>query len=65
MLDVVFREDKLRYRERTGARNLSTIRKIVLGVLARDDTLKCGKEGKRLIASSDSKYRDLILKNIF
>ncbi len=27
--------------------------------------LKCGREGKRLIASSDSKYRDLILKKYF
>ena len=65
MLDVVFREDKLRYRERIGAQNLSTIRKIILGVLAQDKTLKCGREGKRLIASSDPKYRELILKSIF
>jgi predicted transposase YbfD/YdcC len=65
MLDVVFKEDKLRYRERIGAQNLSIIRKIILGVLAQDKTLKCGREGKRLIASSDPKYRELILKSIF
>ena len=35
-LDVVFREDKLTYRHRIGAQNLSIIRKIVLGALAKD-----------------------------
>jgi predicted transposase YbfD/YdcC len=64
-LDVVFREDKLRYRERNGARNLSIIRKITLGALGRDKTLKCGKEGKRLAAATDSTYRENLLKNLF
>ena len=64
-LDVIFREDKLRYRERTGAQNLSVIRKIILGALGRDKTLKCGKEGKRLRAAVDPTYREKILKNLF
>ena len=64
-LDVIFREDKLRYRERNGARNLSTIRKITLGALGRDKTVKCGREGKRLLAATDWMYREKILKNLF
>lgn len=64
-LDVVFREDKSRYRERIGAQNLSIIRKIVLGAVTRETTLKCGKEGKRLRAAVDPLYREKILKNLF
>lgn len=64
-LDVIFREDKLRYRERNGARNMSTIRKITLGALGRDKTVKCGREGKRLLAATDSTYREKVLKNLF
>lgn len=64
-LEVIFREDKLRYRERIGARNLSTIRKITLGLLGRDKTLKCGREGKRLVAATNAAYRENVLKNLF
>lgn len=64
-LDVIFREDKLRYRERIGARNLSIIRKITLGVLGRDKTLKYGREGKKLAAATSSIYRENILENLF
>lgn len=64
-LDVIFREDKLRYRERIGAQNISIIRKVIVGALGRDKTLKCGKEGKRLRAAVDPKYREEILKNLF
>ena len=65
VLDVTFREDKLRYRDRVGAQNLATIRKLVLGVLAKDDTLKCGKKNKRLIAATDPEYREKVLKLLF
>lgn len=65
VLDVVFREDKLRYRERVGAQNLATVRKLVLGALSRDTTLKCGKAGKRLVAATDPQYRETILKKLF
>ncbi len=64
-LDVIFREDKLRYRERIGAQNLSVIRKIILGALAKETTLKIGKEGKRLRAAVDPIYREKILKILF
>jgi predicted transposase YbfD/YdcC len=65
VLDVVFREDKLRYRERIGAQNLSAVRKLVLGALAKDTTLKCGKAGKRLTAATNPQYREIILKKLF
>jgi predicted transposase YbfD/YdcC len=64
-LDVIFREDKLRYRDRVGARNLAAVRKIVLGALAKDKTLKCGKAAKRLVAATSEEYREKVLKNIF
>jgi len=65
VLDVTFREDKLRYRDRIGAQNLASIRKLVLGVLTKDNTLKCGKKNKRLIAATDPGYREKVLKLLF
>lgn len=65
VLDVIFREDKLRYRQRVGAQNLASIRKIALGVLAQGKTLRVGKAGKRLVAATDPSYREKILKQFF
>ncbi len=65
VLDVTFREDKLRYRDKVGAQNLASVRKIVLGALAKYDTLKCGKKNKRLIAATDPVYREKTLKSFF
>lgn len=45
---------------RNGACNMSTIRKIILGALGRDKTVKCGREGKRLLAATDVTYRKRI-----
>ncbi len=64
-LDVIFREDKLRYRDKVGARNLAAIRKIVMGALAKDKAHKYGKAAKRLYAASSSEYRESILKIFF
>jgi len=64
-LDIILREDKLRYRHEIGARNLSTIRKVVLGALGRDKTRKCGRIGKRVVAASDPLFREEVLKNLF
>lgn len=65
VLDVTFREDKLRYRDRIGAQNLASIRKITLGALSKDKFLKCGKKNKRLLAATDPDYREKILKSLF
>jgi len=64
-LDIILREDKLRYRHEVGARNLSTVRKIVLGALSKDKTHKCGRIGKRIVAASDPLFRNEVLKNLF
>ena len=64
-LDVIFREDKLRYRHAVGARNFAMIRRIVLGTLSRDKTHKCGKAGKRILAASDPVFREEMLRNLF
>ena len=55
----------LRYRHEVGARNLSIVRKIVLGALGKDKTRKCGRMGKRVVAASDPAFREEVLKNLF
>jgi len=64
-LDVIFREDAHRYQARVGAANLSLIRKMTLGVLTRDTTVKKGKATKQMKAVSSPVYRDYLLKNCF
>jgi predicted transposase YbfD/YdcC len=64
-LDVVFRQDKSRYRNRTGARNLAVIRKIALNGLLREDSLKKGVATKQCAAACDPLYREKVLKNLF
>ena len=65
VLDVTFRQDSSRYRERIGAQNLAAIRKITHGILSKDTTLKCGKQGKRLVAATSPEYREELLKKLF
>lgn len=65
VLDITFREDQLRYRDRIGAENLAAIRKLTLSALAKDKKLKCGKSGKRIAAATDPEYREKLLKLIF
>jgi predicted transposase YbfD/YdcC len=57
-LDVVFREDAHWYQARIGAANLSLMRKIALGILKRDTTIKKGKAIKLLKAITLPSYRD-------
>jgi len=64
-LDVTFGEDRHRYQARVGAANLSLVRKIALGVLSRDTTVKKGKATKQMKAVSSPSYRDYLLKNCF
>lgn len=64
-LDIILREDKLRYRHEVGARNLSIVRKVVLGALGKDKTHKCGRMGKRVVAASNPLFREEVLKNLF
>jgi predicted transposase YbfD/YdcC len=64
-MDVIFREDYHRYQKKQGAANLSLMRKMALGILSRDKTVKKGKATKQMKAISSGNYRDHLLKNCF
>lgn len=64
-LDIIMREDQNRYRHKVGARNLSIIRKVVLGALSKDKSRKCGRANKRLIAACNPLFREEVLKKCF
>ena len=64
-LDVIFKEDGHRYQKRIGAANLSLMRKIALGLLTKDTTIKKGRATKQMKAVSSPTYRDHLLKNCF
>jgi len=56
VLDVVFREDASRVRERNAARNLALLRKIALNLARADSTLKASLKGKRKYAGWDDAF---------
>lgn len=64
-LDVIFRQDQSRYRNRVGARNLAVVRKIVLNALAKETSVKGGIATKQCAASCNPFYRAKIVKNLF
>jgi predicted transposase YbfD/YdcC len=64
VLDVVFEEDKQKYKDKTMAQNLSCLRKIALNLLKKDSR-KASLQAKRLRAACNITYREEILKNLF
>jgi predicted transposase YbfD/YdcC len=56
VLDVVFREDASRVRDRNAARNLALLRKIALNLARGDTTLKASLRGKRKYAGWDDAF---------
>jgi predicted transposase YbfD/YdcC len=62
VVDVTFREDKQRYRDKTMAQNLSCLRKLAFNILKKDSR-KSSLKSKRLRAASNLSYREEILKN--
>jgi len=64
-LDVVFRQDQSRYRNRTGARNLAAMRKIVLNALSRAASVKGGIATRQFAAVVNPAYREMVFKNLF
>ena len=64
-LDVIFRQDQSRYRNRVGARNLAAIRKIVLNTLSNETSLKGGIASKQCAAACNPAYRDKLIKKLF
>jgi hypothetical protein len=64
-LDVIFDEDRHRYQDRVGAANLSLLRKVALGILSKDSSLKCGRASKQMRAATSSAFREHLFKNCF
>ena len=64
-LDVHFKQDASRYRERNGASNLAVLRKIALNMLSKEKTLKKGIATKQCAAAHKEGYREKVLKNLF
>lgn len=64
-LDVIFDEDRHRYQDRIGAANLSLLRKVALGILSKDFSLKCGRTSKQMRAATSSAFREHLFKNCF
>ena len=64
-LDVIFRQDKSRYRDRVGARNLAVIRKMALHALSKETSIKGGIATKQCAACCNSEYRLKVLKKLF
>jgi len=63
-LDVVFRQDHSRYRNRVGAHNLATIRKIGLNALCKETSLKGGLATKQCAAACNPEYRDKVVNSL-
>ena len=61
VLDVVFREDASRVRERNAARNLALLRKIALNLARADTTLKASLKGKRKYAGWDDAFMAVLI----
>ena len=56
VLDVTFREDDSRVRNRTAARNLALLRKIALNIVGRDTTSKASVRARRKKAAWNADY---------
>lgn len=64
-LDVTFKQDNSRYRNRIGARNLAIVRKLILNGLLKEKSLKGGIATKQCAAACNPVYREKVLKNLF
>ena len=56
VLDVTFRDDDSRVRDRTAARNLALLRKIALNIVGRDKTTKASVHARRKKAAWNDAY---------
>ncbi len=56
VLDVIFREDDSRVRDRTAARNLALLRKIALNLVVRDRRNRASRRGRRKMAAWNDDY---------
>jgi predicted transposase YbfD/YdcC len=56
VLDMAFNEDQSRVRKNHGSQNLAVLRRIALGLLRRDKSVKLGAKNKRLKAGRNREY---------
>jgi predicted transposase YbfD/YdcC len=56
MLDMAFNEDQSRIRKDHGDQNMAVMRRLALGLLRRDKTVKVGAKNKRLKAGRNPEY---------
>ena len=56
VLDVTFREDDSRVRDRTAARNLAILRKIAINLMGRDRTPRISMRARRKQAAWNDDY---------
>jgi predicted transposase YbfD/YdcC len=61
VLDVTFREDASRVRERNAARNLALLRRIALNLARADRSLKASLKGKRKYAGWDDAFMAILI----
>ena len=61
VLDVTFREDASRVRERNAARNLALLRRIALNLARADSTPKASLKGKRKYAGWDDSFMAMLM----
>ena len=61
MLNVTFRQDESRVRDRTAARNLALMRKIAINILGRDKTSKASVRARRKKAAWNDAYMPKLL----
>jgi predicted transposase YbfD/YdcC len=65
ILDIGFREDSCKVRNRNAAKNLSTLRKIALASLRKDKSFDGGAGSKRFLAAIDPEYRLRMYQQVF
>ena len=65
VLDVTFREDNCRVRERTAVRNFALLRKIAINLIGRHHKSRNSLRGRRKIAAWDNDYMTQILTGLF
>jgi len=60
-LDVCLNDDQARTRVRNSARNLATVRRMVLNILRLDKSRKGGIKARRMLAGTSDRYREQLL----
>ena len=65
VLDVTFREDECRVRDRTGAANFAMLRKIALNLIKQDSTAKTSLKARRKKAAWDNEYMAQVVTGKF